>query len=509
MATNLSESLRLLALEAYKKRYLVVGVFAVIATLTTLVGVYWPKKYTSYSTVYIEDQSVLEPLLHGAAAPSTLRDRAMIAREVVYGRKLLDKALSTAWEIDEDDEETKGQIIEGVKKRTLVTNVGDNLVRIEYSDMDPARSRLVAQKMAELFISESLLAKSRESASAFAFIDQQVGEYQKKLRTLQNELKNFRNSNVDAQLGAEADSAHRLTELRDRLVQLDQDMREAEIRKSSLQSQLSAEADASNVLSRSDEYRRRIAELRTQLDTLRLTYRESYPDVVHLNDQIRELERAAVAADKGGRAGSERNVGQEPLLTNPVYQELRRTFYETNTTVRTLSSRIGETRRLIEQEEARSRRIQAASAQLADFMRDYDVNEQLYQDLLRRREAARVSMSLDRTQEGVTMRVEEPAVMPHSAEGPSLVYFMLGGVVAGILLPFGLVFSFQQVDPRVRHSSAIQERLGLAVLGVVPHLHTPREGAAEARGAFSLGLIVLATLAIVAAIGAMRFTGAL
>jgi polysaccharide chain length determinant protein (PEP-CTERM system associated) len=331
------------------------------------------------------------------------------------------------------------------------------------------------------------------------------------LRKLDEGLKNFRTSNADAQPGAEVDASHRISELKDRLVQLDQDLREAEIRRGSLQGQLNGEADASMVTSRTEEYRRRAAELRSQLDTLRLTYHDTYPDVVQLKDQIRELDAAASASEQ--RRKSSTGTGDsghldETLIANPVYQELRRGLYESNTTIKTVGSRIAETRRLLQQEEARSRRIQSAGAQLAELTRDYEVNTQLYQDLLRRREAARVSMSLDRAQEGVTMRVEEPAFRPHTAAGPSPALFMFGGLVLGVLLPFGGLFTIQQMDPRIRHSSAITERLGLSVLGVVPHLQTPREGTAEARGVFSLGLVVLGTITAVAALSAMRMTGA-
>ena len=43
----------------------------------------------------------------------------------------------------------------------------------------------------------------------------------------------------------------------------------------------------------------------------------------------------------------------------------------------------------------RSRRIAASESALAELTRDYEVNRDIYQDLLKRRENARVSMNLD------------------------------------------------------------------------------------------------------------------
>lgn len=515
MPTSLSEILRLMLREAYYRRNLVLTIFVSFAVITTIVGINWPKSYTSYSTVYVELESVIAPLMEGAAVQSRLTDRAVIASEVIYGRKLLNRIVAMGGWTEEGDADPSRleEIIEGITRRTLVTNVGENLVRIEYSDQDPKRAMLVAQKMGELFISESLAAKSKESESAYAFIDQQVKEYQQKLQKLEQGLKEFRNSNADARPGADLDSVRRLTDLKDRLVQLDQEQREAQIRKASLEAQLSGEVDAANVISRAEAYRGRIVELRSQLDNLRLTYHETYPDIVRVKDQISELEAAAQAEEQRrtsqGKSGDRPAYPDETLLANPLYQELRAGLYEANTTIQTLTSRITETRRQIEEEEARGKRIQEAAAEAAALTRDYEVNTQLYQDLLRRREAARVSMSLGRTQNGMTMRVEEPAFLPHKAEGPSLALFMVGGVLLGVVVPLGVILGLQQIDPRIRHPSVVSERLGLRALGVVPHLHTPREATSEARNAFSMGITVLAALSFVAALGAMRLMGVL
>jgi polysaccharide chain length determinant protein (PEP-CTERM system associated) len=508
MPTNLSESLRLLLLEAYSRRYMMVGAFIAVAIITTFIGITWPRTYSSYSTVYVEDRSVIGPLMEGAAVQSPLADRALIASEVIYGRKLLNQIIHSAGFIAEDeplDPTELDALVEDIKARTQVTNVGENLVRIEYTDTNAERTQFVAQKMAELFITESLATKSRESETAYSFIDQQVKEYQGKLKALDEDLKEFRNANVEARPGADVDSAHRLTTLKDRLAELDQELREAEIRRDSLDSQLTGEAQSANVMSRAEQYRGRIAELRVQLDTLLLTYHENYPDVVRLKDQIAELERVAAKVESGDQVPSQAGV----LMSNPLYQELRGGLYEANTVVQTIRSRIKETQRQLAQEEERNRRIQEAAAELADRTRDYEVTTQIYQDLLRRREAARVSMNLDRTQEGVTMRVEEPAFLPHQAEAPPLSYFASGGILLGLALPFGILFGIQHADPRIRHPSVINERLGLATLGVVRHLHTPRETAMEARGIATLGFATIGTLVLIGALSVMSITGAI
>lgn len=501
MATNISESIRLLAREAYVRRTWMVGGFAVIAVVTTLVGLFWPKTFTSYSTVYVEDQGVVAPLLQGAAVTARMNDRAVIAREMIYGRRLLNQVVKDGgWPVDMANSAAVDSVVEGLKKRTMVTNVGDNLVRIEYTDSDAKRAQRVAQRLAELFVSESVGAKSHESEAAYAFIDQQVGEYSAKLRKLEGTLNQFRTSNPDAEPGADVDSTRRVSELRDRLTTLEQELREAEIRRGTYRGGAAGGGSggvSAGSVARAEEYRRRIAELSAQLDTLRLTYRDTFPDVVRVKEQIRELQAALDGAEYG------RSRAQAAPAAEGDAGELRRGLTESSAEVATLKSRIEDTTRLLQEEQERSGRVRTVSTQLGDLTREYAVNSQLYEDLLKRREAARVSMSLDRSKNAASIRVEEPAFLPHNSSGPSQALFAAGGVLLGIVLPLGALFGMQQTDPRVRHSSTISERLGLPVLGVVPHLVTPREGVMEARSVVSLGLVVLGTIIAVAALSAI------
>src|SRR3546814_4245213 len=50
-----------------------------------------------------------------------------------------------------------------------------------------------------------------------------------------------------------------------------------------------------------------------------------------------------------------------------------------------------------------------SEAVTAELTRDYTVNRDVYQDLLKRRESARVSMNLDADQDGPSFAVQNPA----------------------------------------------------------------------------------------------------
>mgnify|MGYP001501806256 FL=1 len=182
-------------------------------------------------------------------------------------------------------------------------------------------------------------------------------------------------------------------------------------------------------------------------------------------------------------------------------------MYDVNTTIRTLEARLADARQRREEEMAAAARIQEIAAEFQALTRDHEVNRTIYQDLLRRRENARVSMNLNTEHQGFNLRVVEPAYPSHQPSGPRLVHFAAGGVALAAVLPLGLLFGVLLVDPRVRTGSELTNQLGLPLLATVPHLDKPREAAAERRGLVLSVAIVLATVVAVLVVLVLRLQG--
>jgi hypothetical protein len=136
---------------------------------------------------------------------------------------------------------------------------------------------------------------------------------------------------------------------------------------------------------------------------------------------------------------------------------------------------MGASESLLDEELGRSRRIAASESTLAELTRDYEVNRDIYQDMLRRRENARVSMELDRERRGLTMRIQDPAQMPVRPSGLSLTHIAAGGLLAAIAVPLGLLFLLVRFDPRVRAPGQIERQGNYPLLSVVPGNRTPRD----------------------------------
>ena len=480
--------------------------FAGIALAAVVIGMLVPKRYVSSTTILAGETNIITPLMEGRAVPTGVADRARIATEVIFSRKAMAEILEVGgWAAEIDDPIGRERAAEQIKQRTRVSSPGANLIQIAYTDKDPERAFTVARRFSELFIEQSLAAKEQESREAYEFIDSQVQEYHAKLTGAENRLKAFRAENQDAGPGSDTDVRTRIAQLRTNIEQARTGLSEMRMREASLQGQLSGEAEVSGARTRSGEMQLRLAELQGQLDRLSLEYTDDYPDVVRLRHQIQDLQAAIIEAQASERVGQR---DESAAMRNPLYQELRSDLAQTRSDAAGLAARMSESEALLQQELARGRRVADSEADLAELTRDYEVNRDIYQDLLRRRENARVSMNLDAEKRGLTFRVQEPAALPLQPSGLRLMHFAIAGLVLGVLLPLGLLAAYIFYDPRVRTTAALASQQPLPVLVSIPDVRTIADRRAEGLRWMLGGGAVLIVVVIYALVAVQRGSAA-
>ena len=480
------------------------AVFAGIALLAVLIGTLVPKKYTASTSILVEHGNILEPLMEGRAVSTNVSNRAMMARDVAFSRKVMNEILEAGgWLADNPSPIEKDRLIEQIKSRTTIntpipaanakTPVIGNLIQVSYHDADPRRAYLVTKRFGELIIRESLSNKERESRAAFEFIDGQVQQYHAKLAQAEARLEDYRIANPDAREGVETDVTSRIAELRRLVDSARMDLIDSGSEVAALQSQLSGESEISAITSRSGQIRARLAELNAQREQLLLTYTDQYPDVVRINHQIDDLQKELSGSRRSARssmAGSP--IALEASATmNPLYTELRSRLAAARQRQAASASRVSTGQSLLSEEMARSTRIASSERSLSELTRDYEVNRDLYQDLLKRRENARVSMDLDAKREGLAFRVQEPAQMPLRPSGLRMMHFAVAGLMLALIAPLLLVVGYVKMDPRVRTPLQIERVAGLPVIGAIPHYSTRAQRVRGARRMAFASLMVL------------------
>lgn len=477
--------------------------FAVVTLLILALGFVWPKMYQAGATVFADQQNIIAPLLEGQAEITRpdadqlaiLRDRLL--SPAVLGQVLLD----TKQVASLDDRFAVDPKLRQLQSAISIEEVGRNHFRISYKSKDQRKALDMATAVVNAFVRDSAQTKRQESREAFLFIDSQVKTYQSQLQEAENRLKEFRTDNPGA---SEVLSSGRISELRSSMEELNLELQTAVTRRNGLQQQLSQESQSISRQYRTDAYRDAMIQAQSRLDTLRLSYQETYPDIVALKQQIEDLKQAMARAESDPSTDN-----SQVSAANPVYQRLKSDLAEAQVTVRTLQMRLDSTRKLIGEERGQSKDNAEFQARLAELTRDYTVTKSIYEDMLERREKARLSMALDVQGQGVTYKIKEPPVYPNSPIGLRFMHFFLAAPILGLLVPIGLLVAYIQLDPRIRFVQKIQDSVpeGVHLLAVIPHFETSFDRTLARSEWGSIAILTGAVIVIYLAAGAARLSG--
>lgn len=464
----LRDLLAALRAELIRFRFWCALIFLGVAYAFLFVGLIWPKSYTTKVVLFADVTNIIEPLLKGRAEITKI-DRSEQASEVIYTRRIMLETAKQAGLLkggvseDQQDEIVK-QLRAGVK---VARERNENYVQLSYTATNPDRSFEILNAVVNVFIEDTAKRKRDESVGAYNFIDAQVQTYKKQLESAEEKLKDFKSKNTD---GSEDAVSARIAALRQEVESLKITIEETQSRITTIEQQLNTEGQYLQAKGQIDELKQRRQTLTAQLEQMLLSYQENYPDVVSLRAQISELD---VAIGKIQSAGDV--YGSSDKVQNPLYEELRKQLADADVSLRSQKRRMQSLLSLQEEEFARQQRIAANQASLSDLTRDYDVTKKVYEEMLQRKETARVSMTLDIEGQGVSYRIQEPAAFPLKPSGLHFIHFAVVGPLVALLCPIGLLILFILVDPHVRSARSLQKQLppDIEVIGVVPHYKSP------------------------------------
>ena len=472
------------------RRYMVplATIFAVVALAVLVLGMLVPPTYKSSARVLVQDHEIISPLNEGRPATTDDASHAVFARNILFGRGVMEEILRAGGWLDAHPSPIeKEKLIKTIISSTDIavsdssanrsTDPSLSLIDITYADSDSKRAYAVAKRFSEELIAQTAAAKARGSRTTYEMLDAQVKKYQRDLADADGNLEAYRRANPDADPGVGGDVAARIGELRRTIDGARIDLVEQGSQERQLLGQISRESEVSTV-SRSTQFNAQLAALQADEDRLKRTYTDRHPDVVSIREQIRDLQGARRSG--AGRGAASFLPGATPSL-NPLYGQLRAQLSEVRRQSAAAASRLATAQALLADELSRNQNIMGSESTVAELTRAHDVNRELYEGLLKQRETARVSMTLDAEGRGLGFQIQEPASIPLIPTGLRLMHFAIAGLVLATLVPLLLVSLRIKQDPRVRSTLQIEREAGLPVLGAIPMYVTHEMQAQDAR----------------------------
>ncbi|MBV1878332.1 MAG: hypothetical protein KUG79_11870 [Pseudomonadales bacterium] len=433
-------------------------------------GMLYQPKYQTAITIYADTKNVIKPLLEGQATITTPKsERIRIVREIMFSARILEQVIKASFgenNFNSGSNELEETMVL-VRSQTQITAPADNYINVAFSHEQPEVSYRLVNKLTNLFIEQSAQNKRAESKNAYTFIDEQVKSYKNQLVDAENKLKAFEAANID---GIESEVTRSIDRLRNTIDEISINIEAEEVRISALTIQISNENRFASSDYNAQVYRTRLIQLESQLNTLLLNYREGHPDVIELKIQIQDAKRTIVQVEEAKQdqtAGADNLTGEQNL--NPIYEELSTKLSSATVELETMKHRLTANQNRLKERYQRRIRIAGNQADLSELTRDYGVTKGIYEDLLERKERARISMTLDLSGQGVTYKVLEPAVFPVLPDGIRFLYFVIAGPILGIFLSIMFIASLILFDNRIKFAEQIEELFPGAVLAVLPN----------------------------------------
>lgn len=224
----------------------------------------------------------------------------------------------------------------------------------------------------------------------------------------------------------------------------------------------------------------RLSELQKQRATLMATYKDTYPDVVILKEEIKELrdhitEQALIAEQRKLSQPQEPqpdHSGRSGRVLDPQLQRLLAQIDEAKLEIASLKAKEARIIREMKTIEGRVERTPSREQQLMILMRDYENMQNNYQALLGKRLNAHVAENLEKRQQGEQIRVLDPANFPQTPEKPNRLLIMILGLIGGGGLGVALALGVDQLNPTFKRREEVEVLPGIQVLATIPQFFT-------------------------------------
>jgi polysaccharide chain length determinant protein (PEP-CTERM system associated) len=351
-----------------------------------------------------------------------------------------------------------------------------HFIRVSFADSEPTVARDVVTRLAELFVKEFVQNREAIATSSSEFLQHELDALKAQLDAKDRALTQFKQthlgelpeqmtSNLQAldRLESETRTAQEMEKTVNlRLESVDKAIREYE-------DPTSGAATAAR-----DPRLGRIKELERTLAGLQSMYKESYPDVASVRNEIRRLQAMttedyiALYVEQDPRQvegeGKRKRKHIDPYKAELLKQ--REDVLRELELVHLRQARIAED---LKKYEGRIDKTTVHQQQLMTMQRDYENLQKNYHSLLEKKLTVGIAGDLDKKQQGTQMRVIEPAKLPVLPEKPNMIVIMFGGLAIGCALGFGGAFGLEILRRGFASAEEIEATLGVPVIATISH----------------------------------------
>lgn len=513
-----------------RRRTVIVFVAAILVSLSVAAAILWPPTFKSTATILIEEQEVPAELVHSTITSYADQRIEMIKQQVM--------SRSSLWKVVEQynlypdmrrenpTEEVVKRFIKDIEVEVISADVIDKRTQhatkatiaftVSYNSGTPDTAQRVANELTSLFLGENLKSRERQAQETTTFLRQEAESLAAHIEEVEAKLAKFKQRAAGALPELMPLNLQMMNQADRELMDLDQQIRSLEERKSYLEGELATIKPNTPILSVTGE---RILDTVERLRSLRAEYAgvaanlsPDHPDVMKLKQEITALERETgthsdteeiakklidARAKQGtlaDRLGNDHpdvlqvkrtivaleqelrrigpTAGHKPLQRpeNPAYINIEAQLNSVNSSLQALKTSRTTVKQRLQAYAARIERTPALEPDYLTLARDRDTSAQKYQDIRSRLLEAKVSEGLEVQRKGERFSLIDPPGLPESPEKPNRKAIVLLGFILALGGAAGSAVLAEHLDHSIRTPEQLLRVAQTFPLAVIPYM---------------------------------------
>ncbi len=496
-----------------RRKWLVLLPALLVAGVAAGVIYHLPNVYRSETLILVVPQRVPESYVKSTVT-ARIEDRLQAISQQILSRTRLEQIVTdfNLYPKQRANHELMEDIVEQMRTRDIgIGVVKGDAFRVSFQADDPRVTVRVTERLASLFIDESLRDREVLAEGTSQFLATQLDEARRQLVLVETKLQEYQRSfhgempsqlpsnlqglhNTEVALQSLAESLNRDRERRITFERQVADILEAPDPKPAESSDRSV-SDMAQTLQ--DELR--IAQ--QALIAVELKLKPEHPDVRRQRRAVQELQKRVDTQKLEGTLTSRPSA--PVVMDYDKRKRLTDAKAELDNLERGIQAKMAEEQRLRGVLATYQARIEAAplrEAELTALGRDYETLQATYRSLLEKKEDSQISANLEKRQIGEQFRIIDAARTPEKPVSPDRPRLYLIALAAALAVGLGCAAAAEYFDRSLRTEADVRAALNLTVLATVPFIADPVSAAQRLRRRLAIGAAATTVLAVCATV---------
>jgi len=472
-----------------------VGAFSCLLLLTLAISKL-PSQYEATTTILVDPQQVPEKYVSAAVNSDPSQRLNTLTQQILSRTRLQDIMRKFKLYSDSKGKVSEEELVQVMRDHIHIqvkqgSGAQLSTFTISFESPIPNVAADVANELASSFIRWNIDSREQQVEGTQAFLSSELQDAKRNLEDQENRLRLFKMSHLGetpdqtaanlqalatlrAAMQANLDSYNRLEQEKLLLTRLPESAAPVGVPAVSLSKRSRVEAE------------KRQAE--SDLERLRQSYSERYPDVVRLKHRLEELtaELQSLPPDPTGDEDHAPEVSSTSVRLEIIDKEEKRLK--------------GEQTKLQSQMSAYQAKLDATplrEQQLVELTRNYDVSKQHYQTLLDKSFNIEMAASLEEKQKAERFTVLDAAQVPEKPVKPKRKALLLLAGLFSLAFPCTLVIGREMLMARISTEAELKAMVpkGARIIALIPRIET----VADRRGKMFVALSAVFTSALLCA----------